>query len=84
MYFVYVINSEKDAEKIYIGYTNNLERRIHQHNTEPTCSYAKSFRPWNLISYIAVETKVLAEDLEKYLKTGTGAAFLHKRLLSKA
>ena len=31
MYFVYVLKNVK-TKKLYYGYTNNLERRIHQHN----------------------------------------------------
>jgi predicted GIY-YIG superfamily endonuclease len=81
MYYVYVLRSEKDSDKLYIGFTNNLERRINQHNTKPTCSYTKSHQPWKLECYIAVKSKEQAESLERYLKTGSGVAFLNKRLL---
>ncbi|KKW02929.1 MAG: hypothetical protein UY37_C0009G0003 [Candidatus Beckwithbacteria bacterium GW2011_GWC2_49_11] len=32
MYYVYVIKSYKN-ERHYIGHTNNLKRRIHEHNS---------------------------------------------------
>ena len=32
MYYVYVLLSQKDGT-LYIGLTNNLDRRVRQHNT---------------------------------------------------
>jgi hypothetical protein len=35
-----------------------------------------------LDAYIAVQTKELAKDLERYFKTGSGIAFARKRILT--
>jgi predicted GIY-YIG superfamily endonuclease len=33
MYFVYVLK-DKITQELYYGYTNNLKRRLEQHNTD--------------------------------------------------
>ena len=40
MYYVYVLQSRK-TKKHYIGYTNNLERRLVEHNSGRTKSLKK-------------------------------------------
>ncbi|KOH47049.1 GIY-YIG nuclease family protein [Sunxiuqinia dokdonensis] len=48
-YHVYVLHSEK-FDKIYVGMTSDLERRVFAHNNLPK-GWTKSFRPWKLIGY---------------------------------
>jgi putative endonuclease len=50
-YFVYILQSESSG-RFYCGYTNNLERRLHQHNDPAYCSTktTKNFSgPWKII-----------------------------------
>ena len=79
MWFVYIIGSVNSRYK-YIGCTKNLKRRLIEHNNG-TCSASKPYKPFRLLTYIAVEDKNKAIKLEKYLKTGSGSAFLKKRLI---
>ena len=79
MWYVYFIKS-KTKNFLYIGTTNNVNRRIYEHNTGLTQS-TKSYLPFELLGYIAVRTKNHAERLEKYFKTGSGKAVLKKRIL---
>jgi predicted GIY-YIG superfamily endonuclease len=79
MWYVYIIKSNKFTYK-YIGSTNNLYRRLTQHNNGE-CEASKPYKPFELIAYIAVKSKDKAIKLEKYLKTGSGAVFLEKRIL---
>ena len=44
MYYVYIIQSTVDSRKIYVGYTENLEKRLLNHNAGTT-AYTKSHRP---------------------------------------
>ncbi len=81
MYFVYILKSQKQSDKFYIGITINIANRLKEHNECPTCSYTKSYGPWIIGSYIAVQEKILAEKLERYLKHGSGHAFLKKHLI---
>jgi len=47
MYFTYILKSTKSG-KLYIGHTNNIERRLQEHNTNQSKS-TKNKGPWELI-----------------------------------
>ena len=81
MYFVYVIRSVNDQVHTYIGYTNNLDRRISEHNSEDNISYTARHRPWEIVSYFAFTSEYKALDFEKFLKSGSGNVFVKRRLL---
>jgi putative endonuclease len=80
MYYVYILKNSKD-KRTYIGSTDNLKRRIHEHETGQ-CEFTKPLLPITLEAYFAVSSEVTARDLEKFLKCGSGRAFLKKRILS--
>ena len=82
MHFVYILKSEKNKSKIYIGITKNLESRIKEHNAGEEI-YTKNLLPWRLETYVAFNDEKLANQFEKYLKHGSGHAFLKKRFLPK-
>ena len=68
MFTVYVLFSEK-YNKIYIGYTSNIEQRFLSHNELSKKGYTIRYRPW-LIAYTEeFETKSEAIKREKQLKT---------------
>ena len=69
-YFVYAIKSEKD-ERIYVGFSENVQRRVKEHNAGKTKS-TKGFRPWALIFTQECTTRLQARELEKYYKSGIG------------
>ncbi|MDZ7846956.1 MAG: GIY-YIG nuclease family protein [Owenweeksia sp.] len=77
-YYVYLLQSEID-QSWYIGYTNNLDKRIAKHN-EGKSYYTKRKIPWKVIYYEASFDKSDAIAREKYLKTGMGRRFLKNRL----
>ncbi|MCM8792108.1 MAG: GIY-YIG nuclease family protein [Candidatus Omnitrophica bacterium] len=79
-FYVYIIQSGKD-KTFYTGYTDNLIRRIYEHN-HSNCGYTKSKKPWNLVWYCVFSDKNKAENFEKYLKSGSGIAFMKKRLIN--
>ena len=80
MWFVYIIKSTT-KKYTYIGSTNNINRRLTEHNNGIVAS-TKPYIPFKLKAYIAVETEGQARKLEKYFKTGSGKAVLNKRILS--
>ena len=65
----------------YVGSTNDLRRRLSNHQRGEVAS-TKAHLPVVLISYIAVQTEKKARELEKYFKSGSGKAFANKRFLS--
>lgn len=83
MHFVYILRSLKDKNKAYIGRTENLEERLKDHNRGDSV-YTRKFLPWVLETYICFKSKALANQFEKYLKSGSGHVFLKKRFLVKS
>ena len=71
MYYIYVLESLKD-DKLYIGYTNNLKRRIFEHNNR--LSKSTSIRcPFKLLYYEAYLSESDAKHREKMLKNFSGS-----------
>jgi predicted GIY-YIG superfamily endonuclease len=65
---------------MYIGSTNDLDRRLHEHNSGFSIA-TKAYRPYSLITYVAVQTEAQARRLEKYFKTGSGKSVLLNRII---
>ena len=82
MHYVYILASLKDPTKYYIGKTNEIHIRLQQHNRGES-GYSKRYAPWRIETYVVFSDGQLAEDFERYLKSGSGHAFLKKRLLPK-
>ena len=80
-YYVYILKSSKDPSKLYVGQTNDPDRRLREHNTRPSCSYTDAYRPWSVVTIIRLEDRRRAGELERYLKSHSGRVFLRKRLI---
>ncbi|HED37184.1 MAG TPA: GIY-YIG nuclease family protein [Ignavibacteria bacterium] len=79
MNFVYVLKSQQDGKR-YIGLTNNLEKRLRQHNSGKVKS-TKNRRPFSLVYYEEFEDRSEAAQREKFFKTGKGREFLNNKLM---
>ena len=66
MYYVYVLKSKKD-QNLYIGSTNDLERRLNEHNAGLVFS-TKTRVPFDLVYYEAYKSETDARNREKNLK----------------
>jgi len=78
MFYVYVLLSEKDSN-LYIGQTNNLEKRLQKHNAglvKSTCSR----RPFKIIHVEKCNTRTEAMLKERSYKTASGKRKLKKFL----
>ncbi len=78
MFYVYLLLSLKDF-KWYTGYTDNLKRRIEEHNKGLVYSTRKR-KPFKIIYYEACLDENDAKMREIYLKTGMGKRYLKNRL----
>ena len=78
MWYVYFLRLSNDS--IYVGSTNDLERRVKSHEAGQVQS-TKAFLPMALQSYVAVKTEKHARELERYFKSGSGKAIALKRLI---
>ncbi len=67
MYFVYIL--ECSDRSLYVGSTNNLEKRIHQHNNlKSGAHYTKIRRPVKLMYYEELSTFGEARGREAEIK----------------
>ena len=80
MHYVYFLRSLSRPTKTYVGKTADVPARFAVHNAGG-CPSTQRFRPWELVAYIAVRDQDMAEELERYFKSGSGHAFWHKRFL---
>ena len=78
MFFAYVIQSEIDGS-LYKGHSEDLQRRLQQHNSGKTKSI-KSKIPYALIYSEEFKTRAEAIKREKYFKTAAGRRFLNSKL----
>jgi len=79
MYYVYILQSLKD-QSYYTGYTTDLKKQFKKHN-EGGQKYSSQKRPFILVWYCAFVTKSKATAFERYLKQGSGFAFVRKHLV---
>ncbi|MFA6429190.1 MAG: GIY-YIG nuclease family protein [Patescibacteria group bacterium] len=78
MFFVYAIYN-RQAKKLYIGQTENLESRIEMHNKHVFAGYTARFSgEWELIYQEIVVSRAEALKREKQLKSFRGREFVKK------
>jgi putative endonuclease len=64
--YVYILQSIVNKEKSYIGVTNNLKRRISQHNglLSGGARYTRNFRQWKFYAVFEMKNRHDALSLE--------------------
>ena len=70
MYYVYAISSIH-RNYIYVGLTDNIERRVSEHNSGRNKT-TKPYSPFLLIHFEECATRIEAREKEKYYKSGIG------------
>jgi putative endonuclease len=80
-YCVYILHSSK-LDRYYIGFTENLEKRISQHNNpiDPEKFTARGI-PWDLFLSIECQSIGQAMELEKLIKSKKGAVYIRNMKL---
>lgn len=71
--FVYILRSDSDPSRHYVGRTANVDDRLEWHNHGP-CGYTLD-RPWSIVVSLEFPNESAAARFEKYLKSGSGRAF---------
>ena len=74
MIIVYAITSSS-RNYVYVGMTNDLERRLKEHNNGENRS-TKAYKPFTLIYSVEFPDRISARIKERYLKSGVGKEFL--------
>lgn len=76
MFYVYILYSP-EFDKYYVGYTDDLERRLEEHNSNPKMTYTHKFRPWKLVQYFQVnQSRGDALKMERFIKKMKSRAFI--------
>ncbi len=81
MFYVYILQSVAFPKQFYTGFSENIEHRLQEHNSGKSF-HTKKFAPWKMVYYSAFDDRSMALDFERYLKTASGIAFRHKRLIT--
>ena len=77
-YFVYALKSVS-RDYIYVGLTNDVNRRFDEHNRGYNKT-TKPYKPFFLFHTEAFPSRTLARNREKELKSSRGKRFLYKLL----
>ena len=75
MFSVYALYT-RTFDKIYIGYSSDLEQRLLSHNYLSNRGWTTNYRPWELIYSEEFETKKEAIQRERELKSSRGRIFI--------
>jgi predicted GIY-YIG superfamily endonuclease len=79
MRYVYLLRSDSHPEETYVGTTEDLPRRLAEHNAGK-CRHTSRFLPWSCIVALRFLSDAKANAFERYLKTGSGRAFANRHL----
>ena len=82
MFTVYVLYSIK-YDKIYIGYSSDVDTRFKYHNELAWKGWTVRFRPWIIIHKENFKTKPEAMKREKQLKSSAGRRYIWKEIIPK-
>ena len=78
-HYVYILVSESDADRHYVGCTTDLPGRLALHN-EGKVSHTAKHKPWPVEMAAAFRCQEKAFAFERYLKSGSGRTFSRRHL----
>ena len=81
--FVYMLRSEHDPARHYVGRTSNVDERLRWHNEGPS-GQTRHLRPWRILVVIEFPDGSAASLFERYLKSGSGRAFAKRHFAPDA
>jgi len=77
-FYTYAILCEDGS--IYIGHTNDIERRWREHREGQGAEWTKEHKPVKIAHYEAFDSREEAAEREKWLKTGFGRKWIKREL----
>ena len=78
--FLYILFSEK-SKIYYVGITQNLSKRLNEHNFTSVNSFTSKHRPWELKASFKCKNLEQAAWIEKYIKSQKSKKFIEDVLL---
>ena len=79
---VYVLHAVA-YDKIYIGFTSDLDSRLLSHNVLSKKGWTIKFRPWTRVHTEYFSAKAEAMKREKEFKSYRGRVFIRKEILKQ-
>lgn len=80
--FVYIIRSENDPDRRYVGVTADPAARLAAHNAGQN-RWTSAWRPWSIDVCAEFRTERVAIRFERYLKSGAGHAFASRHFVDE-
>jgi len=81
MFYTYIIESET-TKKLYIGQTNDIDDRLHRHNSNQNLA-TKNRGPWRLLFFKQFNSRAEAVQLERKLKAWKNPAKVRQWIETK-
>ena len=63
--FVYILRSDVDPDRHYVGLTSEVQNRLDWHNHGP-CGHTTEHRPWSMVVVLEFPTEQEAVRFERY------------------
>ena len=77
-FYIYILHSSK-SNIYYVGYTDNIERRISEHNNPQRTKFTSKHLPWQLKCCFEVsDSRSGAMKVEKYIKKQKSRAYVER------
>ncbi len=80
MFYIYVLRSV-NFKKSYVGHTDNIERRLKEHNSGKNI-FTNKYKPWNIIhkeEFIGLSQAIMRE---KFFKSKSGRKYLKTKIFN--
>lgn len=81
-HYVYILYSEK-CNRYYVGRSENVERRLEEHNSGSGGKYTSKCKPWILIYTEIYENKILAVNRELEIKNMKSRKYIEQLIEKK-
>ena len=77
MSYVYLLQSQIEPDRYYVGISNDPTRRLDEHNSGQS-THTNKHKPWKIVVTVGFADPAKATAFERYLKSGSGRAFAKK------
>ena len=82
MHYIYILYSAK-FDKYYVGQTDDVQRRLLEHNELSQTSFTVRYRPWAIALSLEVTDRSTALRVERYIKKQKSKRYIQKLISSK-
>ena len=82
-YYIYILYSPS-ADKFYVGHSNDVARRLEEHNNPIRNTFTSKYLPWEMACYFEVsEDRGGAMKAEQHIKKQKSKGFIKQLIASE-